>query len=95
MSICSGTLPLIVENPLSKFLSLKPYYFTEYGSAYLGDSLEIMKHIPDSSIDLILTSPPYALVFKKEYGNVDASQYIKWFMQFAKEFERILKILVV
>lgn len=91
MSICSGTLPLIVENPLSKFLSLKPYYFTEYGSAYLGDSLEIMKHIPDSSIDLILTSPPYALVFKKEYGNVDASQYINWFMQFAKEFERILK----
>ena len=91
MSLCSETLPLIVENPLSKFLPLKPYYFTEYGASYLGNSLEIMKLIPDSSIDLIVTSPPYALVFKKEYGNVDASEYVKWFMDFALEFKRILK----
>lgn len=91
MSSSSSTLPLIVDNPMGKFLPLNPYYFTEYGSAYLGDSLDIMKLIPDSSIDLILTSPPYALVFKKEYGNVDASGYIKWFMKFVSEFKRILK----
>ena len=40
---------------------------------------------------MIVTSPPYALVFKKEYGNIDAKDYVKWFMDFAKEFYRILK----
>lgn len=50
-----------------------------------------MKQIPDESIDLICTSPPFALVRKKEYGNVDATEYIEWFEPFAKEFYRILK----
>ena len=43
MSSSSSTLPLIVDNPMGKFLPLNPYYYTEYGSAYLGDSLDIMK----------------------------------------------------
>lgn len=72
-------------------LSLKPYYQTTLGTAYLGDSQELMKQIPDESIDLICTSPPFALVRKKEYGNVDASEYIEWFEPFANEFYRILK----
>ncbi len=50
-------------------LSLEPYYKTDLGAAYLGDSKELMKQIPDESIDLICTSPPFALVRKKEYGN--------------------------
>ncbi len=32
---------------------------TNLGELYLGDSLEILKTIPDKSIDLILTDPPY------------------------------------
>ncbi|APE74986.1 hypothetical protein [Spiroplasma citri] len=32
---------------------------TNLGELYLGDSLEILKKIPDKSIDLILTDPPY------------------------------------
>jgi site-specific DNA-methyltransferase (cytosine-N4-specific) len=79
-----------VENPFNSVIPVKPYYFTELGSAYLGDSLEIMKYLPDNSINLIVTSPPYALVFKKEYGNVDANEYVEWFMKFADEFKRIL-----
>lgn len=38
-----------------------------------------------------MTSPPYALHFKKEYGNANQSDYIDWFMPFAKEIHRVLK----
>jgi site-specific DNA-methyltransferase (cytosine-N4-specific) len=50
-----------------------------------------MADLPDESIDLICTSPPFALVRKKEYGNVDAHEYVEWFKVFAREFYRILK----
>jgi site-specific DNA-methyltransferase (adenine-specific) len=33
-----------------------------------GDSLEVMKDIPDQSIDLVITSPPYNLAIKKTFG---------------------------
>ncbi len=69
----------------------KPYYQTKLGGAYLGDSLELMKKIPDNSIDLILTSPPFALTRQKEYGNKQEEEYIEWFLQFSQEFYRILK----
>ncbi|MEA5554209.1 site-specific DNA-methyltransferase [Anabaena cylindrica UHCC 0172] len=72
-------------------LNCKPYYTTKLGAAYLGNSLELMANIPDESIDLICTSPPFALVRKKEYGNVDADKYIEWFQYFAAHFYRILK----
>ena len=72
-------------------LSIDPYYKTRLGAAYLGDSLSLISRLPNESIDLICTSPPFALVRKKEYGNVDASAYVEWFLQFAHEFYRILK----
>jgi DNA modification methylase len=79
------------DNPLGNFIKCKPFYYTNWGASYKADSLKLMKKIPDNSINLIVTSPPYALVFKKEYGNVDAEDYVGWFMEFAKEFNRILK----
>jgi len=42
-------------------------------------------------VDAIITSPPYALHFKKEYGNVEKESYVEWFLPFAHEFRRILK----
>lgn len=69
----------------------KPFYKTEMGEAYNADSLDVMKAIPSSSIDLVFTSPPYALHFKKEYGNADQKEYVKWFLPFAHEIKRILK----
>lgn len=91
MRTVSETLPIEVENPFRDTIKKSPFYYTTSGAAYLGDSLEILKLIPDSSINLIVTSPPYALVFKKEYGNVDADKYLDWFVVFANEFYRILK----
>ncbi|MES1026626.1 DNA methyltransferase [Gloeocapsa sp. BRSZ] len=68
-----------------------PYYETGLGAAYLGNSLELMQELPSESIDLICTSPPFALVRKKAYGNKDQHEYVEWFLGFAKEFQRILK----
>lgn len=50
-----------------------------------------MKSIPDNSIDLILTSPPFALTRQKEYGNKQEEEYLEWFMDFGKEFYRLIK----
>ncbi len=70
---------------------IAPYYSTQYGKAYLGDSLTLLPSIQDESINLILTSPPFALKRKKEYGNEDEDKYVDWFMSFAGHLHRILK----
>jgi site-specific DNA-methyltransferase (cytosine-N4-specific) len=45
----------------------------------------------EDSVDLIFTSPPFALLRKKDYGNVEAEKYVAWFTEFAAEFHRVLK----
>jgi DNA modification methylase len=70
---------------------MKPAYVTSLGKAYCADSLTLMRDMAPNSIDLVITSPPYALHFKKEYGNADQANYINWFSPFAKEILRILK----
>lgn len=47
--------------------------------------------VPDASVDLVMTSPPFGLVRKKDYGNEDADRYVEWFEQFAEQFVRVLK----
>jgi DNA modification methylase len=69
----------------------KPYFETDYGKAFLGDSLELMKELPDESINLVVTSPPFALTRKKAYGNKEDHEYVEWFMPFANEIKRVLK----
>jgi len=69
----------------------KPLYETTYGYAVAADSLAFMRELPDDCIDLVVTSPPFALKRKKEYGNVDADTYADWFMPFAYEIYRVLK----
>src|SRR6266446_5592373 len=67
-----------------------PYYSTDWGDAYLADSLEVLRAIPDASVNAVVTSPPYALHFKKEYGNAEKHDYVQWFLPFAKEIFRVL-----
>ncbi len=69
----------------------RPHYTTAWGSAYVGDALELMRALPANSVSLVLTSPPFALRRQKAYGNVDAASYIDWFWPFAEETHRILK----
>ena len=69
----------------------EPLYTTRYGAAYVGDALELLQGLPDESIDLVLTSPPFALQRQKEYGNVDQDEYVDWLLSFAIEIKRVLK----
>ncbi len=69
----------------------QPFYSTQSGAAYLGDSLDLIKKLPDESVNLICTSPPFALLRQKSYGNVASHEYVEWFLQFAREFKRVLK----
>ena len=70
--------------------TIMPYYSENYGSAYLGDSHKLMQSMKDNCVNLILTSPPFALTRKKEYGNKSAEEYVDWFLKFAREFKRLL-----
>jgi site-specific DNA-methyltransferase (cytosine-N4-specific) len=58
---------------------------------YVADASKLLRQLPPDSVALVLTSPPYALHFKKEYGNVDKRDYVDWFRPFADEIFRILK----
>jgi site-specific DNA-methyltransferase (cytosine-N4-specific) len=68
----------------------EPLYSTAFGAAYLHDSLDLMRSLPSASVKAVITSPPYALHFKKEYGNVDKDRYAEWFLPFTHEIKRIL-----
>ena len=67
-----------------------PLYSTPYGAAYVADSLDLMREIPTGVVKAVVTSPPYALHFKKEYGNVEKDGYVAWFLPFAREIKRVL-----
>ncbi len=69
-----------------------PLYQTPGGQAWVGDSIEALEdQVPDESVDLIMTSPPFALQRPKEYGNESQESYVDWFLPFADEFWRVLK----
>lgn len=67
-----------------------PVYFTQFGAAYCGDSRNLLACLPDGSVNLVITSPPFALQRKKEYGNKDQSDYIEWLAEFARVVHRKL-----
>ncbi|OKH57653.1 site-specific DNA-methyltransferase [Scytonema sp. HK-05] len=73
-----------------KILNFTPYYSQKNGAVYLGDTLKLLQFLEDNSINLIITSPPFALTRKKEYGNESEEKYIEWFLPFAHEFKRVL-----
>lgn len=78
------------KHPEAFVVASKPVYTTDLGAAFCGDSLELLRALPEASVNLIFTSPPYALHFKKEYGNVEKAEYVNWFLGFAREFRRVL-----
>ena len=57
----------------------------------LGDCLDVMKHLPANSVDLVVTSPPYADARAHTYGGVKPQDYIDWFAPRAEQIHRILK----
>jgi site-specific DNA-methyltransferase (cytosine-N4-specific) len=69
----------------------REFYKTPYGEMILGNSLDVLRDQAEGSVDLIMTSPPFGLVRKKEYGNVHADEYCEWFRPFAEQFYRVLR----
>ncbi|MEO2089973.1 MAG: site-specific DNA-methyltransferase [Gemmataceae bacterium] len=64
---------------------------TPLGRAAVGDSLELLPLLADESIDLVVTSPPFALLRQKSYGNADQAEYVDWLCRFAPQVHRVLK----
>lgn len=62
-----------------------------YDQIYCGDCEEILSQLPDNSIDLIVTSPPYADQRKSTYGGISPDKYVSWWMPKADQFLRVLK----
>ena len=58
---------------------------------YLGDCLDILQDFDEDSIDLIVTSPPYADRRSKTYGGIKPEDYVNWFMPRAEQFLRVIK----
>ena len=69
---------------------LKPTYSTPLGAAYAADSLKLLASLPEKSINAVITSPPYALHFKKEYGNAAKEDYVDWLLPFARKIKDVL-----
>ncbi len=57
----------------------------------LGDCGEVLKSLPNDSVDLIFTSPPYADQRRQTYGGVSPNEYVAWFLPKAEQFLRVLK----
>ncbi len=56
-----------------------------------GDSREVIRSYPDNSVDLIITSPPYADRRIKTYGGIRPEDYVEWFLPISAELLRVLK----
>ena len=66
-------------------------YKTAFGHAYCGNALTLLKEVPTESVDLVITSPPFALQRQKEYGNLAQDEYVDWLLQFTLEVKRVIK----
>lgn len=58
---------------------------------FLGDSKEVLKKFDENSVDLIVTSPPYADRRKNTYGGIEPEKYVEWFLPISNELLRVLK----
>jgi len=58
---------------------------------HLGDCIEVLNVLPDDSVDLIFTSPPYADQRKQTYGGFHPDDYVEWFLPISKQLLRVLR----
>lgn len=66
-------------------------YRTNAGVQLACDSQQVLEALPDNSIDLIITSPPFALLREKSYGNRSQDVYVDWLEMFGDRARRVLK----
>ena len=56
-----------------------------------GKCEEVLPHLPDGSVQLIVTSPPYADARRRQYGGLHPDDYVDWFVPMARHLRRILR----
>ncbi|MFE9613739.1 DNA-methyltransferase [Streptomyces sp. NPDC006012] len=76
---------------MTTFTDDQKVYTTPHGTQLHGDSLRLLQGLDDESVDLIVTSPPFALQRKKAYGNEGQEAYVDWLVQFGEAAKRVLK----
>ncbi|MFK2827131.1 site-specific DNA-methyltransferase [Bacillus sp. B190/17] len=75
-------------------INVPPFFETELGKLYSGDCVELLKQIPDNSVDCVFADPPFNL--DKEYDEgvndrLSYSDYINWCIKWLDECVRVLK----
>lgn len=64
----------------------------ENNKIYQGDSLELLRKLPDNSIDLVITSPPYSSMKSYvDFNGIPADEYVDWFIPYCIEVCRVIK----
>lgn len=88
----SGAVEIVALHPanLVTVPKAKPEYATPLGAMFALDSLAGLRSMPEGSVNLAVTSPPYALEFQKEYGNASKDEYVEWMRPFAEAIFRVL-----
>jgi len=66
-------------------------YRTPSGQQVSADSLDVLPLLPAECVDLVVTSPPFALLRQKSYGNEEQDGYVDWLAAFGEEVLRVLK----
>jgi site-specific DNA-methyltransferase (cytosine-N4-specific) len=77
--------------PTTQRRGRKEYRPTRLGRMILGDAVGVLNDLKPKTASMIMTSPPFGLVRKKDYGNVDSNDYVEWFRPFGAAFKRVLK----
>ena len=77
--------------PALPVLPVAPAYTTAHGAAFCGNSLDLLAGLPDGCVNLVITSPPFALLREKAYGNRDQAKYVDWLTAFARQVHRVLR----
>ncbi len=76
--------------PVLPAMLTPPSYLTRQGAAYVGDSMDLLDSLPEGSVNLVVTSPPFALLREKTYGNRAQDLYVDWLLGFAAKVRRVL-----
>ena len=58
-----------------------------------GDTFELIKKLPNNSVDLVITSPPYSDIvnYGKDVSTKKPDDYVDWILPLFKEIHRVLK----
>src|SRR4030043_1252460 len=82
---------ILLKSDRAAIMTIQTCNKLELDTIIRGDCLTVLKSLPDSCIDVIFTSPPYADNRKKTYKGIPTKEYVRWFLPLSSELKRVLK----